>query len=870
MRTWINQHVRNPRVLKGAALLVIAAITATFAQAAPPAGATIGNQASATYSDDSQVTRTVSSNTVVTTVQQVASLTLSANGAKTATAGGQVFYPHTITNTGNGPDTFALTSGQSGSFSFTTLQYYADANGDGVPDSNSPIISSGLVAAGGIFNFVAVGTVPSSVVVGNANTLTVTATSGFTTSIAQSNTDITTITAQGVINVTHAIDVAVGPSPSVTARTLSITYTNTGNTAAANVTLADVIPSGFTYVANSGRWSTTGSTVLTDAAGGNQSGITYDFGATQSGRVTAVIATVAPGASGTLTFQVNVNSNLAPGAHPATASTATYSYNDGAGNVATTSTNTVQYTVQQTAGVQVDGATVGSSAQGGTVMFTNPVINLGNGSDTFNMTLINNAFPAGTTFQLFRADGVTPLTDSNGDGIPDTGPMNGGTTRNVIVQATLPTGVFGGGAYTIDLVGRSVLDTTRSDSGTDTLTTISTSLVDLTNTSVGGPGAGAGPELTAVATTAVAPGSTSRITLVIANSSGAADTYNLSATTDGTLATIALPTGWSVVFRDSNNNIVSNTGVVNAGSNRMFYADVTAPANATAGFDVYFRARSPSTNASDALHNAITVNTARSLVLSPSNTGQTTAGGTIVYTHTIVNTGNTIEGDGVNSNVALGYTSTAGFTSVVHWDHNNDGVLDPADPIVTSLAALTGGTNGASTGAGLSPGESARLFVKVTTAPGAAVGLTDTTTLTATTTGDVNGIAAPSVASVTDTTSVVASSVSLVKTHALDQTCDGTADNAFTASNFGTGAFPGACLRYQIVATNTGSTDINSLIISDATPTYTTYHATVPAASTVGTVAAPANGATGTVQATVGTLASGQSATLTFGVRIDQ
>jgi uncharacterized repeat protein (TIGR01451 family) len=870
MSSSITRHNRNPRIIRNAALVALVAIAATIAQAAPPAGATIGNQASATYSDDSQVTRTVTSNTVVTTVQQVASFTIGANGAKTATAGGQVFYPHTITNTGNGPDTFALTSGQGGSFSFTTLQYYADANGDGVPDSNSPITSSGQIVAGGVFNFVAVGTVPGSVVVGNTNTLTVTGASAFDNAVTHANTDTTTITAQGVINVTHAIDTAVGPSPSVTARTLSITYTNTGNTAASNVTLADVIPSGFTYVAGSARWSATGSTVLTDAAGGNQSGITYDFGATQSGRVTAVIATVAPGASGTLTFQVNVNSNLAPGAHPATASTATYSYNDGGSNIATTNTNTVQYTVQQTAGVQVDGATVASSVQGGTVIFTNPVINQGNGGDTFNMTLTNNAFPAGTTFQLFRADGVTPLTDSNGDGVPDTGPMDAGTTRNVIVQATLPTGVSGGGAYTIDLVVRSVLDTTRSDSGANTLTTISNSVVDLTNTSAGGPGVGAGPEVSAVSTTAVAPGSSARITLVVSNSSGSADTYNLSATTDNTLSTVTLPAGWSVVFRDSNDNIVSNTGVVNAGSSRTFYADVTAPAGATAGFDVYFRALSPSTNSSDALHNAITVNTTRSLALSPSNTGQTTAGGTIVYTHTITNTGNATEGDGVNSNVALGYTSSAGFTSVVHWDRNNDGVLDPADPIVTSLAALTGGTNGASTDAGLSPGESARLFVKVTTAPGSAVGLTDTTTLTATTTGVVNGVAAPSVASVSDTTSVVASSVTLVKTHALDEACDGTADNAFTAANFGSGAYPGACLRYQIVATNTGSTDVASLVISDATPTYTTYHATVPAASTAGTVSAPANGATGTVQATVGTLAPGQSATLTFGVRIDQ
>ncbi|MET0535995.1 MAG: hypothetical protein ABW171_17400, partial [Steroidobacter sp.] len=736
MNAILRQTLKAIRILLPAALMGAYAL---IAQAAPPAGSQIGNQASATYSDDSNVTRTVTSNTVTTTVQQVASLTLTANGAKTATAGGQVFYPHTLVNTGNGVDTFALSSSQSGSFSFTARQFFADANGDGIPDSNTPITSTGELAAGRAFNFVVVGTVPSSVVVGNTNALVVTATSGFNNTVAQSNTDTTTITAQGVITVTHAIDVAVGPSPSVTSRTLSITYTNTGNTTATNVTLADVIPSGFTYVAGSGRWSATGSTVLTDAAGGNQSGMTYDFGFTQSGRVTAVIDSVAPGVSGTLTFQVNVNSALPPGANPATASTATYSYNDGTSTVATTNTNTAQYTVQQTSGVQVNDSTVASAVQGGVVTFTNPVINLGNGTDTFNITLANNAFPAGTTFQLFRADGVTPLMDSNNDGIPDTGPVSGGATRNIVVIATLPTGVHGG-PYTFDVVGRSVTDPTKFDNGTNTLTTITTSAVDMTS---GGLGVGTGPEVAAVSTTAVAPGATSRITLVIANSTGAADTYNLSATTDGTLATVALPTGWSVVFRDTNGTVISNTGVVNASSNRTFYADVTAPANATTGFDVYFRALSPATSATDALHMAISVNTIRSLVLSPNNTGQATSGGTIVYAHTITNTGNTIEGDGVASTVTLGYSSTAGFTSVVYWDRNNDSVLDPSDPVITNLSALTGGTNGASTGAGLSPNESARLFVKVTTAPGAAVGLTDTTTLTATTTGVINSIAAP-------------------------------------------------------------------------------------------------------------------------------
>src|SRR5262245_12915286 len=76
------------------------------AHAAPPAGTTIGNQATATYQDAAANTYTVSSNPVTTIVQQVASLTLTADGVRVAAPGGQAVFPHVITNTGNGSDTF--------------------------------------------------------------------------------------------------------------------------------------------------------------------------------------------------------------------------------------------------------------------------------------------------------------------------------------------------------------------------------------------------------------------------------------------------------------------------------------------------------------------------------------------------------------------------------------------------------------------------------------------------------------------------------------------------------------------------------------------------------------------------------------------
>src|SRR5258708_8117173 len=105
------------------------------ASAQTAAGTSIGNQASATYTDNTSVSRTATSNVVITIVQQVASLTLTANGARTASPGSPVFYPHTLTNTGNGSDSFTLTLAppQSAAFTLTGTHIYLDPNGHAIP-----------------------------------------------------------------------------------------------------------------------------------------------------------------------------------------------------------------------------------------------------------------------------------------------------------------------------------------------------------------------------------------------------------------------------------------------------------------------------------------------------------------------------------------------------------------------------------------------------------------------------------------------------------------------------------------------------------------------------------------------------------------
>src|SRR5258708_16568984 len=77
-------------------LTVAVLLAPTGATAQTAAGTSIGNQASATYTDSSSVSRTATSNVVTTVVQQVASLTLTANGAKTSSPGRPGIYPHTL------------------------------------------------------------------------------------------------------------------------------------------------------------------------------------------------------------------------------------------------------------------------------------------------------------------------------------------------------------------------------------------------------------------------------------------------------------------------------------------------------------------------------------------------------------------------------------------------------------------------------------------------------------------------------------------------------------------------------------------------------------------------------------------------------
>ncbi len=841
----------------------------------PPAGTSISNQASATYSDGSGVSRTVTSNLVQTTVTQVYSLTLASSGAQNATPGSVVYYPHTLTNTGNGSDTFNLSAANTaGAFSLTGVQIFAD-NGSGQP-TGSAITSSGALASGATFKFIVTGTVPAAATSGQTDTLTVTATSAGDATKTQSNTDVTTVTSNAVITLTKAISVSTGAANSGP-YTYTLTYTNTGNSDATAVAISDVIPTGMTYVANSARWSVTGGTALSDSGGSTGTAPNTLTSSYTSGSRTflATLAKVTAGQSGFITFAVTVNAGVAPGTIP---NTAGLSYFNSVATV-TGSSNAVNFTVTQTAGATLTGQTVpGPAAPGSTVSFTNVVTNTGNGTDTFNITFVaGNNFPAGTTFQLYKSDGTTPLVDTNADGIVDTGPLAAGAAYNVIVKATLPPNASGTGPFIITKTATSVLDNTVHPTANDQLTAITPASVDLTNDTAAGPGVGAGPEASAQKTNSTNPATTTTFTLVTKNTGASPDSYDLAASTVSGFGTLSLPAGWTVTFKADGGGgscattgaTITNTGSVGAGTTAVVCAVVTVPAGYVAStVDLYFRSKSPTSSVSDTIHDAVTVNAVRSLSITPNGTGQTYPGGSYVYTHTLTNNGNVAEGGTGSTLTPVQTNNGSGWTSTLYYDSNGNGVLDAGDTLVT-------GTLNSALPGPLAIGASVTLFEKVIAPSGAAPGTVNATTLTINTTNGTYTSTVPAASVSTDSTTVIAGNLTLVKEQQLDATCSGTIVPAsWTQGNLS--AKPGQCVLYRITVTNVGAADATSVVVSDATPAYTTI-STLAATAAPGQVTGPALNGTGTVTAYIGTgattsaggtLAAGQSAIVTFGVKI--
>lgn len=841
----------------------------------------IRNQASATFKDETGTAYSVTSNMVETLVQQVAGLELVQTQTKLATSGAGVDFPHVVTNTGNGDDSFNLSSAEmtGDAFDFTTVKFYADANQDGQADDlSTPITKTPLLKAGESFSFVAIAEVPASLSDASSGKYTLTAASAFTATTQETNVDTAEVNTSAVLDVTKSMSATQGLAGSGN-YTVTLRYHNSSELTASNVTLIDALPTGMTYVVNSARWSESGNTILSDAnpadAQGSVQTILYcaydnsctglaeatnDADTNSTNQVTAIINQVGAGVTGELRFQVKIAANATSSI---LTNTAEYAFNDGSTNTPSFDTNSVKFEVLQdvgvvtngSAGVSTDGTNepilVGSIAQGGTAVFNDYVWNTGNGVDSFDISLSNSSFPAGTVLHLFQADGNTPLLDTNGNGLPDTGNLDPNSSALIVIKASLPPSITGTTPYSVTLNATSFKDSSQSNPAINTLNAIGTSSVDLTNdlaltanTTV--PGQGVGPEPAAVTTNNLMPGTKTDFILYVNNTSSVSDSFDLQTSTDSTFATIVIPAGWKVRFLDEQAKAITNTGPIAAGDNKRVFAEVTAPANATSSMvDLYFRVLSPTTGSSDIKHDAVAIGAVTDLVLYPDNTGQILPGGSIVYSHWLSNQGN------VNKTAISLASSDAndGWTSLLYADTDGDGVLSGGDQRLSTLANLAAG-------------DTILIFAKVLAASDIALGVANVTTVTAT--WD-SGAASTQAIDVTTTNS---SDVSIRKQQALDSNCDGAPEGAFTHALFT--AEPGQCVIYQLVATNTGAEQVRNVRIQDASPAYTTFNTAggLPQMSQGSLAHSIAQGSTGDIIGVVGNLNGGANASLTFAVKI--
>ena len=900
-----------------------AAIFTSGAKAAPPpANSVIGNQATATYQDSGGTARTATSNLVQTTVAQVYSHTLTASQSRIVAPGGTVYFPHTLTNTGNGTDTYTIGAvDPAGGNTFSALAIYADANGDGVPDNSTPITTTGTLAANGVFRFVVAATVPGSATAGAFESVTVNSTGNAadtanSPAAAGTNTDAVVVSTNAVINVVKSLSIISGPAPSAAAIRVTLTYTNTGAATATGVTFVDHIggsgtvgstaynTTGMSYVAGSGSWSGSGA-ALTDAAGGDPAGIAYDFGATTAGRVTATVASVAPGASGTVSFSINVLGSATAGIG-STSNVASFAYNDGVGAIAAAPSNVASYTVAASVSVNAtdvgsttdgDGANdivhVATALQGTIVQFHNVIQNTGSGTDTINITLPANTFPAGTTFALYNSTNSAPLTDSNGDGIPDTGPLAAGASTNVWVRVQLPPTATNNAAMTVTKRATSVANSATFNDVTDRLGTITAKTVDLTNNAIGGLGLGfqATGEVAAQVTRSVNPGASTSFQLFVTNTSTAAENYDLIATTtqagiNSATPTISLPAGWTVTFRlpgtgscaagatTANGAVITNTGNIAAAGSVEVCAIVTVPSGASAATtDLFFRSASPVSAqysnvapsqyaAFDVKHDAVTVNAVANLTLVPNRSGTIFPGGNQVYSHTLSNNGNTVL-NGITFPAPGNTDSAAGWTHVLYID-NGDGVFSAATD--TPITPGTTTTN-------LAAGASVIIWDNVFAPLGATDGQSNTTTVTA-----QHALGAPGGVSVTDITAVVTGTLTVLKEQSQVDCTTGALIGGFSTAPL-VNLMPGLCVKYRITASNTGSSAITTLLLSDAVPSFSTLETTPagcavaavstdPGVVTVGGTAVDEAG--GTVTASKASLAALTNVQLTFCVQLDQ
>jgi hypothetical protein len=230
-------------------LCLIAVVLAVFAvqpahALGTQAGTVISNQATVDFTDANGNPLQELSNIVQTTVSQVASVLVDPDNSSTATPGDVVYYAHTVTNTGNGPDTINMTASSSEGWG---LVFYLDVDGDGLYNGAVDTLladsdgdsdpDTGVLADDASVDILIEITIPVAAAEPSVDTTTVTGTSALDGLATETATDTTTISAP-TLGVVKSVN-PTGDQPPGTTLTYTVVVTNNGSAQANAVVVTD-------------------------------------------------------------------------------------------------------------------------------------------------------------------------------------------------------------------------------------------------------------------------------------------------------------------------------------------------------------------------------------------------------------------------------------------------------------------------------------------------------------------------------------------------------------------------------------------------------------------------------------------------------
>ncbi|MFC3901991.1 conserved repeat domain-containing protein [Acinetobacter marinus] len=874
-------------IILGCALMMVQ----QFAFAQPKAGTKITNIASGDFLDAQGNLQVINSNPVVLSVQPIYALTLQSNQSNIGTIGSQLDFPHVLTNTGNIADNYqlSLTQSTADQFDLNGVAVYIDRDQNGIPDDNNNLLASGATIrldAEESAMLVVVGTIPSDRTAGNIANFNLTATSQANSTLNATVTDSTKVIDDAAIHVTKSQSLSYGKTGTIL--TYTFTYENTG-TAAGRLVLTDTLPADLSYQKSSGKWSN-GSGNLTDADDtetGTNAAIIYQA-SESTGVVAFELASIPALTRGTVSFAVQIDDD----AKAKIPNTANYQVFDSANTVQkATTTNTVIFTVQHELAVVLnnkssapdDGGdatnapdnliSVDSAKAGGAeVVFDNYVWNTGQSTDTYNLTINKDNVPECAVVRLYHADGRTLLTDSNADGIIDTGAIASSANKPIKLGVYFPSDCVLTGTMNFDITATSVTNTAISNSTRDQIVdVVITGESDLYNAEdKSGEGVGeVSDNGVAWISKSGSRGSTVVFPLEIKNSGSLSNNYELfasSAEIDLSNITTTLPDGWTVNFYEGDatcstlGGLITNSGNIAAGATKQYCAVVSIPENTDVSTTpIWFAMKSPLNAQGDSVKDQVVVQQYRNLSLVNDQQGQVAVGGTITYLHTLRNNGVLVEGDQAGE-ILLAVTPhdpADGFNYTLYYDANANGVIDATDPLATDLNAIVS--------AGLQPNESIQLLLKVQAPSTAAVGLISNADITVTATDTIQGLTLDPIIN-TDQTSVGVSQLRLIKEQAKDEDCTWTAANVVSATYTVTPQQikPNQCLNYRLTIRNDSETTATSVKINDVVPAYTILRASLPPSVSQGTVTV-----TGVnIEGAMGDLAPLEQAILYFSIRV--